>query len=102
MIIYAAHKYGGDKGNIARCGEILRRMQCADLDNCYVSPLHCWSYLNYEDIPYDDFMEICFDLLSSADKMIVLSDVSEGVKREIEMARRMGMEVEFIGDVRQT
>ncbi len=43
-------------------------------------------------------MNLCIDLLSVADKLIVASDFSnsEGVKKEIEFANLVGMEVEYL------
>ena len=41
-------------------------------------------------------MDLCIDILSSCDKLIVASDISKGVKREIEFANLVGMEVEYL------
>ena len=38
-------------------------------------------------------MEICLDLLSVCDYLIVASDISDGVQKEIDFARMVGMEV---------
>ena len=38
-------------------------------------------------------MEICLDLLSACDVLIVASDISDGVQKEIGFARLVGMEV---------
>ena len=38
-------------------------------------------------------MEICLDLLSVCDYLIIASDISEGVQKEIDFARMIGMEV---------
>ena len=42
---------------------------------------------------YDEEMALCIDLLSVADVLIVASDVSKGVQKEIDFARLVGMEV---------
>ena len=38
-------------------------------------------------------MEICLDLLSVCDVLLVASDVSNGVQKEIDFAKMVGMEV---------
>ena len=41
-------------------------------------------------------MELCLDILSSCDKLIVASNISKGVAKEIDFANLVGMEVEFL------
>lgn len=54
------------------------------------------SHLQYGEIGYEAEMENCIDLLSVADKLIVASDISKGVAKEIEFANLVGMEVEYL------
>ena len=42
---------------------------------------------------YDDEMALCIDLLSVSDVLIVASDVSDGVQKEIDFAKMVGMDV---------
>ena len=49
--IYVAHKYEGDKENIKKLGVILRQLQKEHPENSYFSPLHNFSYLEYDDMP---------------------------------------------------
>ena len=51
---------------------------------------------------YDEEMELCIDLLSVADVLIVASDVSKGVQKEIDFARLVGMEVIDLADKYRT
>lgn len=73
-------------------------MQVADLENTYICPLLALSHLKYNEVGYDDEMNLCIDLLSIADKMIVASDFldSVGVQKEIAFANLVGMEVEYL------
>ena len=71
-------------------------MQVNDLENCYICPLLAFSHLEYNEVGYDDEMNLCIDLLSTSDKMIVASDLSKGVCREIDFANLVGMEVEYL------
>ena len=41
-------------------------------------------------------MNLCIDLLPIADKLIVASNLSKGVCREIDFANLVGMEVEYL------
>lgn len=98
MIIYISHKYGGKPENIERAKKITHDLQVEDLKNTYICPLLALSHLKYNEIGYDDEMNLCIDLLSIADKMIVASDLSKGVCREVDFANLVGMEVEYLED----
>ena len=95
-IYYVAHRYGGDTENLERAKKITHDLQVADLENTYICPLLALSHLQYGEIGYEAEMENCIDLLSVADKLIVASDISKGVAREIDFANLVGMEVEYI------
>ena len=92
-LYYVAHRFGGDTANIERAKKITHDLQVDDLDNCYICPLLAFSHLDYGEIGYEQEMEICLDLLSVCDVLIVASDVSDGVQKEIDFAKMVGMEV---------
>ena len=96
ILIYISHKHGGKLENIERARKITRDLQVADLENTYICPLLALSHLQYGEIGYEAEMENCIDLLSVADKLIVASDISKGVAREIDFANLVGMEVEYL------
>lgn len=73
-------------------------MQLADLENTYISPIHALGYL-YDAVSYEQGMELCIDLLSVCDKMVVISEASKGVKIEIEQAEKMGIPIEYYAEV---
>ena len=93
MIYYVGHCFGGDKSNIEKAKKITHDLQVKDLANCYICPLTAFSHLEYGEIGYDDEMELCFDLLTCADRLIVASEISKGVQMEIDFARLVKMEV---------
>ena len=93
MLLYISHKYGGDPANIERAKKITHDLQVTDLDNCYICPLLTFSHLKYGEIGYDEELELCIDILSVADVLIVASDISDGVQKEIDFAKMVGMEV---------
>ena len=99
MLVYVSHCFGGDMANLERAKKITHDLQVADLDNTYICPLLALSHLQYGEIGYEAEMENCIDLLSVADKLIVASDISKGVAREIDFANLVGMEVEYLEEV---
>ena len=99
-IFYVAHKYGANPENLERAKKITHDLQVKDLENTYICPLLAFSHLEYGEIGYDEEIEACLDLLSVCDKLIVASDflTSKGVKKEIDFANLVNMEVQFLED----
>ena len=97
-IIYVSHAYGGKPENLERAKKITHDLQVADLENTYICPLLTFSHLRYGEIGYDAELEACLDLLSVCDKLIVASDISKGVAKEIDFANLVNMEVEYLED----
>ena len=93
MLVYVAHKFGGDSANLERAKKITHDLQVKDLANCYICPLLTFSHLEYGEIGYDDELELCLDLLSVSDCLIVASEISKGVRKEIDFAKLVKMEV---------
>lgn len=73
-------------------------LQVGDLENAYICPLLAFSALGYNEIGYDEEMALRLDLMSVCDCLLVASDMSEGVKREIDFAHLIGMEVRRLED----
>lgn len=96
MIVYVSHKFGGNPDNMERAKQITHDLQVKDPENCYICPLIAFSHLQYGEMSYDAELELCIDLLSVADKLIVASEISEGVQRELDFANLVGMEVEYL------
>ena len=97
MLIYIAHCFGNDKNNIEKAKKITHDLQVKDLANCYICPLLTFSHLEYGEIGYDAEMELCLDILSDCEKLIVASEISKGVQAEIDFAKLVGMEIQYIG-----
>ena len=100
-IYYVAHRFGSDTANIERAKKITHDLQVADLENCYICPLLAFSHLDYGEIGYDEALELCLDILSVADVLIVASEPSDGVQKEIDFARMVGMEVIDLAEERR-
>lgn len=97
MIYYVAHAYSADKSNIEKAKKITHDLQVKDLANCYICPLMAFSHLEYGELGYDDEMELCLDILQNCEKLIVASkEISRGVQKEIDFAKLIGMEVQYL------
>lgn len=92
-MIYVSHKFAGDPANMERAKKITHDLQVNDPENCYICPLLAFSHLGYNEIGHDEEMALCVDLLSVSDVLIVASDISDGVQKEIDFARLVGMDV---------
>lgn len=83
MLIYCSHKFGGKLEN-AKAAELkIKRLQLADPENTYVSPIHAFGFM-YNEVDYETGLQWCLDLLGKCDAMVVLSEESRGVKVEID------------------
>lgn len=98
MIIYVSHIFQGKPENAERARQITHDLQVKDIENTYICPILALSHLSYNEIGFDKEIENCIDLLSVCDKMIVASEISNGVAREIDFANEVGMEVEYLED----
>ena len=98
MLIYVGHCFGGKAENIEKAKKITHDLQLKDLANCYICPLLTFSHLEYGEVGFDDEMELCLDILSDCEKLIVASEISKGVQMEIDFANLVGMEVEWFED----
>lgn len=97
-MIYVSHKFAGDPANMERAKKITHDLQVNDPENCYICPLLAFSHLGYNEIGHDEEMALCIDLLSVSDVLIVASDISGGVQKEIDFARLVGMEVVYLAE----
>ena len=93
IICYVAHRFSGEKSNYDRAKKITHDLQIENPKHCFICPLLSFSHLEYGEIGYEQEMKICLDLLSVCDVLIVASDISDGVQKEIDFARMVGMEV---------
>lgn len=95
---YVAHKYGGEHENLRRAKRIVHDLQVENTKDCFICPLLAFSHLKYGEIGYDAEMELCLDLLSVCDTLIVASDMSDGVQMEVDFANLFGMEVIWLDE----
>ena len=98
MTIYVSHIFQGKQENLERAKKTTHDLQVNDLENCYICPLLAFSHIGYNEIGYEEEMQLCEDLLVLCDKLIVASELSEGVEREITLAEKCNMEIEYLED----
>lgn len=96
MLIYIAHKYGGDLKNVEKAKRITHDLQIADTDNTYICPLCALDHLTYGELSYDKEMSLCLDILSKCDGLFVASDISKGVREEIDFAKAHDIGVAYV------
>ena len=100
--IYVAHCYGNNSENVERAKKITHDLQVKDPENCYICPLIAFSHLGYNEIGHEEKIALCLDLLQICDKLIVASELSTGVRTEIDLAKKLlngdgePMEVEYL------
>lgn len=88
MIIYVAHS-----GNAEEVVRNINDFQTKDLLNCYVSPSLTFSHLADEQIGADAVNELWLDLLSIADRLIVVGKKTDKFQILIDFAKLVKMEV---------
>lgn len=98
MLYFVSHKYQGDTSNIDRVKRILHDLQTKHTEHCFICPLLVFSHLEYGEIGFAAEMELCLDILSACDGLIVASEISEGVQQEIDFANLVGMEVVYLAE----
>ena len=94
MLIYCSHKFGGKLENAKAVELKIKKLQLENPSNTYISPIHTFGFM-YDTVSYEDGIGMCLDLLRKCDKMIVLSEKSEGVEIEIEYCIAARIPVEF-------
>lgn len=95
-IYYVAHKYQAKPENLERAKKITHDLQLKDLENTYICPILALSHLDYGELGFEEEMNLCIDILTGADKLIVASEISKGVSREVAFAKLVGMEVQYL------
>lgn len=96
--VYVSHKYGGDKNNLKEIEEIIRTQQKKHPNYMFISPVHMFGFL-YNDMSYEDGLELCLYQLAECDEIWVTGDKwydSTGIIKEIEYANAHKIDVLFV------
>ena len=96
MMIYVAQRYGGSAENLKQARKITHALAVDDTKNTYICPLLALSHLGHKEIDREDEIEQRLDILTCCEMLIVASEPSGIMRREIDLARRLGMEVHYL------
>jgi hypothetical protein len=92
MLIYVSC----DWNDTEKAKIITNELQIDDRQNCYICPILAFSHLTDKDIAEWEKMEICLDLLSVCDMLIVANENTLWESKEVEFANMVGMEVHYL------
>lgn len=97
MTYYVAYAYSESNQNAKAAKQVLLKLQKKDMMNCYVCPVVSFPILESEEVDKNSKFELCLDLMTLCDAFIIGSHINEGMKKEIEFARLIKMEVLRLG-----
>lgn len=91
MTVFVAHAQT-DESTI-RSQKIVLRLQMENPTHCFIPAAIAFEHLYNGDFSQDDIFDIEADLLMNCDQMLIVSDISPIMRRQIDFARMVGMEV---------
>lgn len=93
MLVYVSHCYGGNPENIERAKRITHDLQVENPTHCFIPAAIAFEHLYNGDFSQDDIFDIEADLLMNCDQMLIVSDISPIMRRQIDYCQMVGMEV---------
>lgn len=93
MLVYVSHCHFNNPENVERAKRITHDLQVENPTHCFICPLLMFSHLDYGEIGYDEEIELHLDILSVCDQFLITSEISEVVRRELDFARLIELEV---------
>ena len=91
MTLFVAHEQIEDSS--LRLSKIILQLQYENPANCFIPAAIAFEHLYNGDFSQDDIFNIEADLLMNCDQMLIVSDVSPIMRRQIDYCRMVGMEV---------
>lgn len=101
VVLYVAHPFGGDLDNVSRAEIHLSRLQKLLPRHTLVSPIHNWSYLDYERTNQVVAISDCVSLLLRCDALLLTGrwETSAGCRAEYIAAKVISLPIfTFDGD----
>jgi hypothetical protein len=96
MVVYVSHKINKNPKTLARAKRITRQLQLKYPTDCFICPVTAFYHLIEKDVDADFLFDLQRDLMDICDKLIVASDLCKSVKRELDYADLIEMEVEWL------
>lgn len=91
MIVFVAHEL--TENSLQKAQKISLELQKENPNNCYIPAAVAFDHLYNGNFGEDEIFEIECDLLSVCDQIVITSDVTKIIQKEIDFARMVGMEV---------
>lgn len=91
MTVFVAHAQTED--SVLRLSKIVLQLQMENPTHCFIPATIAFEHLYNGDFSQDDIFDIEADLLMNCDQMLIVSDISPIMRRQIEYCQRVGMEV---------
>ena len=91
MTVFVAHAQTEDSS--LRASKIVLQLQYENPTHCFIPAAIAFEHLYNGDFSQDDIFDIEADLLMNCDQMLIVSDISPIMRRQIDYCRMVGMEV---------
>ena len=91
MTVFVAHEQ--TEGSSLRLSKIVLQLQDENPTHCFIPASIAFEHLYNGDFSQDEIFDIEADLLMNCDQMLIVSDISPIMRRQIEYCKRVGMEV---------
>ena len=91
MTVFVANAQAEDSS--IRSQKIVLQLQYENPAHCFIPASVAFEHLYNGDFSQDEIYDIEVDLLMNCDQLLIVSKISPIIRREIDFARRVGMEV---------
>lgn len=91
MTIFVAHEQTEDSS--LRASKIILQLQYQNPAHCFIPASIAFEHLYNGDFSQDDIFDIELDLLMNCDQMLIVSNISPIMQRQIDYCHMVGMEV---------
>ena len=91
VTVFVAHEQTED--SFTRASKIILQLQYENPAHCFIPASIAFEHLYNGDFSQDEIFDIECDLLCNCDQLLIVSEISPIIQREIDFARMVGMEV---------
>ena len=91
VTVFVAHEHTED--SFTRASKIILQLQYENPAHCFIPASIAFEHLYNGDFSQDEIFDIEADLLMNCDQLLIVSNISPIIRREIDFAHRVGMEV---------
>ena len=91
MTLFVAHEQTEDSS--LRLSKIILQLQMENPTHCFIPAAIAFEHLYNGDFSQDEIFDIESDLLMNCDQLLIVSDISPIMRRQIDYCLMVGMEV---------